>query len=362
MDGISRPAARLAGARQRDFNRFMTTIDMNKPVFPMIYAQVMIRMATERGIERKAILDGLKLPSGLFSGTLSRISMNQLEALVRRLIKLGNNNPALGYELGLRMGLSTAGVLGAAAMTRASVRSAIDFLMFFRRLATGVMNYRFFVEDGMAVIDVSPPVPVPPDLERYLFDWVLVGLWRFSIPFAGDAWRDIELWFEYPEPEYYASYRERLPRCRFGMGVNQICGPAAHLDRPLALGDPVTAELLEEQCRKELALLGNNRDMVAQVKAFMNSERGYPPLEAVAERLFMSTRTLKRKLQQQGTHYQQLLDEARREEACALLASSPLSMEQIGERLGYQNPSAFSTAFRKWTGMPPGAWRMQSQQ
>ncbi|HSW11710.1 MAG TPA: AraC family transcriptional regulator ligand-binding domain-containing protein [Solimonas sp.] len=333
---------------------------MNKPVFPMIYAQIMIRMAMERGLDRRTILEGLNLPSGLFSGALSRISMNQLEALVRRLVLLGGNDPALGYELGLRMGVSTAGVLGAAAMTRATVRSAIEFLMLFRRLATGVMEYRFFEEDGMAVVDVRPPVIVPPDLNRYLFDWVLVGLWRFSIPFAGDAWRDIELWFAYPEPEYYSRYRERLPRCRFDMGVNQICGPAAWLDRPLAHGDPVTAELLEEQCHKELALLGPERDVVAQVKAFMTSDRGYPPLEPVAERLFMSSRTLKRKLQQRGTTYQQLLDDARREEACTLLSSTPLPVEKIGERLGYQNPSGFSTAFRKWTGMSPGAWRSQS--
>jgi AraC-like DNA-binding protein len=339
----------------------MAAIDMNKPVFPMIYAQIMIRMAVERGLERRAILEGLNLPSGLFSGTLSRISMNQLEALVRRLVQLGGNDPTLGYQLGLRMGLSTAGILGAAAMSRATVRSAIEFLMLFRRLAIGVMEYRFFEEDGMAVVDVRAPVPVPPDLNRYLFDWVLVGLWRFSIPFAGDAWRDIELWFEYPEPEYYKQYREKLPRCRFGMGVNQVCGPVSYLDRPLAFGDPVTAELLEEQCRKELALLGPERDVVAQVKAFMTSERGYPPLEPVAERLFMSTRTLKRKLQQQGTNYQQLLDDARREEACALLESSPLSLEKIGERLGFINPSGFSNAFRKWTGMSPGAWRTQAR-
>ena len=356
------PLARrpLLAGRRAAIQWVMAALDMNKPVFPMIYAQVMIRMAMERGLDRKTILQGLNLPSGLFSGSLSRISMNQLEALVRRLIQLGDNNPALGSELGLRMGVSTAGVLGAAAMTRATVRSAIEFLMLFRRLAIGVMEYRFFEEDGMAVVDVRPPQPAPPDLNRYLFDWVLVGLWRFSIPFAGDAWRDIELWFEYPEPEYYARYRERLPRCRFGMGVNQICGPAKFLDRPLAHGDPVTAEMLEEQCRKELALLGPERDVVAQVKSLMTSERGYPPLEPVAERLFMSPRTLKRKLQLQGTNYQQLLDDARREEACSLLASTPLPVEKIGERLGYQNASGFSNAFRKWTGMSPGQWRTQA--
>lgn len=356
LEGVGK----LAKAGQPISNGKMSAIDMNKPVFPMIYAQIMIRMATELGVEREALLHGLDLPRGLYGGTLSRISMNQLESLVRRLIRLGGDDLVLGYELGLRMGLTTAGILGAAAMTRASVRSALEFLMLFRRLAIGVMEYRFFVEDGMAVIDVRAPTPVPPDLNRHLFDWVLVGLWRFMIPFLGDAWRDVELWFEYPEPEYYARYRDRLPRCRFGMAVNQVCIPESLMDRPLGAGDAVTAELLEEQCRKELSLLGESPDVSAQVRSFMTSDHGYPSLELVAERLFMSPRTLKRKLQQGGNNYQQLLDDGRRQEACTLLESSLLSVEIISTRLGYQNPSAFSNAFRRWTGMSPVAWRQQA--
>ena len=65
-------------------------------------------------------------------------------------------------------------------------------------------------------------------------------------------------------------------------------------------------------------------------------------LEQVAERLFMSSRTLKRRLQQTGLGFQQLLDEARKRDAIKLLQNTSLTIEQIALRLGYTDPANFT--------------------
>jgi len=86
-------------------------------------------------------------------------------------------------------------------------------------------------------------------------------------------------------------------------------------------------------------------------------DHGYPSLEAVAERLNMSTRTLRRRLQDQGPGFMDLLHAARRRDALSLLTRPALEVAQIAQMLGYADPANFTRAFRQWTGLTPSAWR-----
>lgn len=107
-----------------------------------------------------------------------------------------------------------------------------------------------------------------------------------------------------------------------------------------------------------LALAEIGADVVGRVRAALSGERGqYPSLGAVSERLFMSTRTLKRRLQERGLSFQRLLDQTRHDEALRLLQNPLLSVEAIAPQLGYSSSANFTRAFRKWTGSPPGAFR-----
>jgi len=337
----------------------MAKVDRSKPTVPVIYPQIIIQMAAAGGIDQRTLLEGTGIPNSLVRRLGSRISIDQHIALVRRAIALGGNRGELGYALGLRIALSAHGIVGFAAISQLTIRSAIEFTIRFSRVLVPAFRARLFVEDDTAVVDLSSDMPIPPDLYRYAYDMLLVCIWRSGAPLLGAGWEAIELWFDYPEPEYYAKYRERLPRCRFDMGANQICFPASFLDHRMATGNQLSAATLEAQCRRELELLGDEGDLVSRVRALLDSEQGYPDLDAVSERLFMSGRTLKRRLQQQDTSFQQLLDEARSAEARRLLKGTTLSIERIATRLGYSEPANFSAAFRKWTGLPPGAWRQQ---
>ena len=125
------------------------------------------------------------------------------------------------------------------------------------------------------------------------------------------------------------------------------------------MADPVAAQLAVEQCERELALFDKHDDLAAQVRAILSQTQGqYLHLEAVAERLFMSSRTLKRRLQQVGLGYQQLLDEARKRDAIKLIQNTHLTIEQIAQHLGYTDAANFTRAFKKWTGDTPSRYRL----
>jgi AraC-like DNA-binding protein len=83
----------------------------------------------------------------------------------------------------------------------------------------------------------------------------------------------------------------------------------------------------------------------------------YPRLENVAASLCMSSRTLKRYLQEHGLSFQQLLDRVRRADALRLLEQPELTLDDIARRLGYSSRSNFSRAFQAWVGQSPGRLR-----
>lgn len=85
--------------------------------------------------------------------------------------------------------------------------------------------------------------------------------------------------------------------------------------------------------------------------------RGEPRLEAIARDLAMSGRTLQRRLTDAGTRFADLVDAARRERAMLLLEDATLSCTEIAFLLGYTEAAPFFRAFKRWTGMPPQAYR-----
>ena len=74
-----------------------------------------------------------------------------------------------------------------------------------------------------------------------------------------------------------------------------------------------------------------------------------------------SPATLRRRLETEGSTWQQLKDAVRRELSMQLLAERDLTVDEIADRLGFNDASTFYRAFRKWTGQAPGAWRAQAR-
>lgn len=83
-------------------------------------------------------------------------------------------------------------------------------------------------------------------------------------------------------------------------------------------------------------------------------------LNILAQQLNMSEATIQRRLKSEGTSYQQLKNEIRRDTAIELLSTSQKTLQEISDELYFQDPSAFHRAFKKWTGVSPGSYREQS--
>ena len=82
-----------------------------------------------------------------------------------------------------------------------------------------------------------------------------------------------------------------------------------------------------------------------------------PSFEELTDLLAMSARTLRRRLDKEGTSYQRIKDNARRDVAISLLSRDGLTVSEVAEHVGFSDPSAFHRSFKKWTGQSPGSYR-----
>lgn len=332
-----------------------------RPSIPVSYLQLLVEIVGERGIAPEPLLAGVPIDPDVLGHATSRMSPMQWTLLVSNAMRL-TGEAGLGYEFGLRMRPTVNGFLGYATMSCASVREALDLTLRYVQTRQRQISLRLVDEGDWHVIELRENHPIPA-LRSFFYECILIGVARGAAMIVGvefTHFREPEIWVDWPEPAYHARYRDRLPTIRFSRPANRLRFPASLLDLKPVLADPQASRQAIELCERELAQLGGAGDSMGLrvcAELVQVPAGGYPDLETVASRLHLSSRSVARRLRDEGSSFQQLLDEARRRDACDLMERSPLPLADVAARLGYANPSAFTRAFRKWTGASPSRWR-----
>ncbi|MDD0841587.1 AraC family transcriptional regulator [Pseudomonas sp. Gutcm_11s] len=158
---------------------------------------------------------------------------------------------------------------------------------------------------------------------------------------------------------------ENLLGCpvRFDAPCNAIEYAAQPLAQVLRTGNREVASGLDRVMNAYLQrlsppdLAGRVRDAIVRQLPHGEVQQG-----VVAEALGMSVRNLHRHLQKQATSFKELLDDSRRRLAFDYLREAECSVNEVCYRLGFNEPSSFNRAFRRWTGETPGQWRRHALQ
>lgn len=193
---------------------------------------------------------------------------------------------------------------------------------------------------------------------------VLAAVVVFTRWITGTSLRPLAVQFSQPRLGSLAGYREVF-RCpvAFEQAFSGVLVTNALLDTALPQADAQLAQVLHGHARERLAALSARTELGQALRAWIAGQLRTPlPTRAQAARaLGLTERTLARRLQAQGLSFSSLLDEARREAALHALAHTQRPLAEIGQALGYAEPSVFNRAVRRWTGSAPGAWRLAQQ-
>ncbi|CAM5662570.1 transcriptional regulator [Streptomyces avidinii] len=203
------------------------------------------------------------------------------------------------------------------------------------------------------------------DEDRFLTECVLAIWHRLSSWLVGRRIPLAYAAFRYPPPAHREEY-ETLFDCpvRFGEDRTGAVFDAHWLTAPLVRDEPALDAMLRRAPFDLLSRPEYGTTVAEQVRRTLTqrlrTSPRLPALGEVAARLAVSPATLRRRLQQEGTSFQQLKDHVRRDAAIAGLAESGEPIAELAARLGFSEDTAFHRAFRRWTGTTPGAYRIAS--
>jgi AraC-like DNA-binding protein len=188
--------------------------------------------------------------------------------------------------------------------------------------------------------------------------------WVLSIARHGTGTRLSPLRVEFTQPRPHVKTIERHFGCSVVCGAsrNAIVFRTADAARPFVTRNAELLGMLAPQFEEELKREnGDNEHFIGRVRvAIQHKLTGQrPTIEEIADALHVSSRTLQRRLQDEGSSFQRVLEEARHQLARHYLDNSVLELNEAAYLLGYNDANSFVRAFRTWEGVPPARWREQ---
>ena len=271
-------------------------------------------------------------------------------------VKTGCEHFAL--MLGLRTRLSHLGLPGQLVRYSPTLGAAVRTFAVYQHLNNQGMATFLLTKDGVATLGSAVLQKGTEHVEQ-IYDFSSAAMLALMRELYGPFWRPERVLFSHSKPADAGAYRGVFQApCRFNSESTALVFPASVLDHRLATADAEQLRILEAQAsaRDDLDLVFRLRRAL-RVLLLDQSVSG----DQVARLLLMHRRTLNRRLKAEGTTFQKLLDEIRFEAACQLLDVAHIPITEIAASLGYAETSAFSRAFRRWSGATPVERRRGSQ-
>jgi len=248
--------------------------------------------------------------------------------------------------------------LGYAFLASRSLLTGIERIVRYNAVVDTIIRFEPTLDDTSVRLTYhvqDPRIHDSPALEDARWA-VVLGLCRAAY---GNALTPVEVSFHHPEPscrgDYYGLFRCPV---RFDAPESLLVLDRAQVETPLPAANRELA-LVNDQILAAYVAELDKSDLVSRVKVSVldHLPSGAPSAEVVAKDLFMSARTLQRKLAEAGTSFSDTLEDVRRELAAQYIADASRSLSEISFLLGFSELSAFSRAYRRWTGQPPSAAR-----
>jgi AraC-like DNA-binding protein len=263
----------------------------------------------------------------------------------------------LGILVGAEAGLHSLGIVGLLAKYSPDVETALRSLVrYLHHHVRGAVT-TLAVDDGLATLgyEIYQPHTEAIDQVGSGANAIMVNIMR---DLCGSSWKPVEVRFGHRKPDDVGPYRRffKAP-LRFDAEQNALVFSADWLSHSPRSADPEVRRLLQRQI--DALEVRHGADFPEQVRSVLRTAlvTGQSRADRVAAMFSMHPRTLSRRLDAFGVSFQALVDECRFEISRQMLEDSEMDVSEIAVVLDYADPSAFTRAFRRWSGTTPGRWR-----
>ena len=332
---------------------------------PSSYCRIIARMLELQERELPALLAGTGLDVSILQPgdetTLNGVQQIQVLENGYRLM----DGPGFGLALGQQLGPASHGPVGYLSLASRDLHSALlayaEFIpvrLPFIELTVSLSEH--WLECGYRIL-LQPP----EYLRQAMGEAFAMSVQAIVEEILRREASEAQIAFSHPQPGHVGRYAGLLHgACSFGSAYTYYRLPAALANVPNSAGDADAFRVTLDLCQSLLQQQpGHGKSVSERVRTLLLTQPQDAVNESrVAKAMFVSKRTLARRLEREGTSYRQMRDQVLRELACGFLDRTDQSVESIAASLGYHDSAAFRKAFRRWTGKAPSEYRSGSVQ
>jgi AraC-like DNA-binding protein len=327
---------------------------------PSSYSRIVAR---EMGLQERELVDllrGTNLPvEVLMPGDETRLTgRQQLRVLdnAQRMI----DAPDFGLRLGRQLNPAAHGPLGYLALSSPDLLTGLESLRDFLPARIPFVQLEVKLGDDWLRCALTLKLAASENERRILQECFALVLQSIVETLLGEELRTARVDLCHARPRYHRRYRDYL-HCpvRFGAGENLYRIPAELARAANASGDPASYSQAQAICQRLLEQAPvSDLTTADRVRRYLLSQPAGTVTEAdVAQALFISKRTLARRLEREGSSYRAIHEKLMAEMAARHMRESGLTVEAVAALLGYNDAAAFRKAFRRWHGQSPSEFR-----
>lgn len=321
-------------------------------------------VATVRGRDAPDVLGGLAaagLPERILrepAAATLQVTAQQFATFIETAARIAAE-PFYGLELGLRYDMRASGLAAYLSLACATARESLNNACRFGAISDTSSDYALTDADDGAFFRIETR-SLPLRMSRHATEFKVALIVSACLTWVGPALGPREARFAHLRADPRSAARHLGCPVHFGAEATGLVFDRDQLTLRPQMSDPYLLDLLE---RVALECLSKRGQAVESTRSRVERTlldrlaKGAPTARQVAEDLGLSERTLARRLTAEGTSFGQVLDDLRRDMALGYLEDQSMLLSQVAYLLGYADQSAFTNAFRRWTGRSPGRFR-----
>jgi AraC-like DNA-binding protein len=234
----------------------------------------------------------------------------------------------------------------------------------FGNLITSVAKLEIEETDGLVILHMGTSVEHSPDFEYAGPDYAVGFTIKMCHLNLGQFLAPVKIELERPKPREPERWEYMLAsQVEFDQEATRIIWSRSDINDQLVTGNPALARVNDEAaaaCIDSFLNTSFARKVVEKILARLPD--GPPDQQLISSDLFMSGRSMQRKLKDEGISFSELLQDCRLQLAKKYLGLHHRSVVETGYLLGFSEPSSFSRAFKRWTGQTPAEYRNEALQ
>jgi AraC-like DNA-binding protein len=315
-----------------------------------------LALVREAGGDAGALIKRFQLPPSAETDAEVVLPLDRLQSFLDA-AEIEARDPFLGIHVAQRIRRGAYGLLEFSCRSAPTVGEAL------RRIVRYISLLNELVEVTLVEGVIEQRIGGQPlCVGRHGNEFFLAMLLVHARQLSGKPLAPTRAWFAHPAPRDRSELVAVLgtENVSFDREKNGMALPKSVMETPLTTHDPALLELLDNQAEEALALRASPSRFLGQVRQQVRDalREGPPSLERAAETLRMSPRTLQRRLGDEGASYLELVDEVRQELARRWVGEASRPLGEVAFLLGYSELSAFLRAFKRWTGVSAGEFRV----